>query len=60
MPHETFVGYDQTIANGVGPTSLELVLPQVCVKMNNSAHGKIMSTHGNFSVKMNNSARNKK
>jgi hypothetical protein len=25
MPHEAFVGYDQTIANGVGPVSLELV-----------------------------------
>jgi hypothetical protein len=26
MPKEAFIGYDQTIANGVGPTSLELVL----------------------------------
>jgi hypothetical protein len=27
---ETFIGYDQTIANDVGLASLELVLPQVC------------------------------
>jgi hypothetical protein len=25
MPHEVFVGYDQTIANGIGQVSLELV-----------------------------------
>jgi hypothetical protein len=30
VPQETFVGYDQTITNGVGPASLESVLPQVC------------------------------
>jgi hypothetical protein len=30
MPRKAFVGYDQTIANGIGSTSLELVLPQVC------------------------------
>jgi hypothetical protein len=30
VPQEAFVGYDQTITNGVGLTSLELVLPQVC------------------------------
>jgi hypothetical protein len=30
MLQETFVGYDQTIANDVGLASLELVLPQVC------------------------------
>jgi hypothetical protein len=28
VPQETFVGYDQTIANNVGPASLELVLPK--------------------------------
>jgi hypothetical protein len=27
---EAFVGYDQTIANGIGLASLEFVLPQVC------------------------------
>jgi hypothetical protein len=30
VPQEVFVGYDQTITNGVGPASLELVLPQIC------------------------------
>jgi hypothetical protein len=30
MPQEAFVEYVQTIANGVVPASLELVLPQVC------------------------------
>jgi hypothetical protein len=30
MPQEAFVEYDQTIANGVGSVSLELVVPQVC------------------------------
>jgi hypothetical protein len=32
MLQEAFVGYDQTIANDVGLTSLELVLPQICPK----------------------------
>jgi hypothetical protein len=27
---EAFIGYDQTIANDIELTSLELVLPQVC------------------------------
>jgi hypothetical protein len=30
MLQEAFIGYDQTIANDVGLTSLELVLPQIC------------------------------
>jgi hypothetical protein len=31
VSHELFVGYDQTIANGVRLTFIELVLPQVCL-----------------------------
>jgi hypothetical protein len=30
VPQKTFIEYDQTIINDAGPTSLELVLSQIC------------------------------